>query len=441
MFNYLIAVSLYWLGLGALYFLLLRKEKFFHLNRFYLLGILLAGLLFPMLDFSSPVPPPEWAGSPILWLETVTVGMTQSSTEAETWSWTEVLWVLYASGCLIALVRLTYCFHQLIRQIQRGPLDRIGGITKVQTQGVQTPFSWFHFLFWSQDLNLAPEEQAIILAHEKAHIQQGHSYDVLLLEIIGVFFWWNPLWYALRAALREVHEFLADAAALQQTPVRQYGHILIRQSLSRPRWALVQPFHSSTLKQRITMMTKPSSSPLALLKYLLLLPVGLLLFWACENAEDEVQEVAASIQYAPAFQQVDTVVTFDPATQQESTQIVKSDVYRKVEQMPLFGTCGDKKGQELNDCSSKNLLTYVYENVTYPAEAKDAGEEGMAVVQFIVDTQGQPYGAEVIRSSESASIDAEALRIVNNLPKFQSGMIDGKPVQVQLLLPIRFVLE
>jgi TonB family protein len=217
---------------------------------------------------------------------------------------------------------------------------------------------------------------------------------------------------------------------------------LIRQTLNQPHLALVQAFHTSQLKQRIAMMTKKPSTPRALGKYLLALPLGLLLFFACEQSgAQEVQEVAETVAYSPAFQQVDTVITFNPDTGEESTQIVKSDVYEQVEQMPIFGTCGDKTGEEREQCSKMNLLMHVYENVTYPDAAQAAGEEGTAVVQFIVDAGGHPYGFKLVKSSNSTSIDAEALRAVSALPNFQPGMLEGKPVAVQLALPIKFKFD
>ena len=443
MTSYLLEAAAYWLGFYALYHFLLRKERFFDLNRFYLLITLVAGLLFPLLEWSVPVPAPEWVSAPMIWLETVTVGEQAVTAAARTWTWQDVLFWVYLLGCTVALLRLVRSIYLVVREIRAGEVIRKDGISWVRITRLHTPFSWFGYLFWSEDLQLEPAEKATIVAHERSHIRLGHSYDILMLEIIGLFFWWNPLWYAYRQALGDVHEFQADAAALRQTPIRDYGHLLIRQSLGRPQLALIQTFHTSQLKQRIAMMTKQPSRPVALLKYLLLLPVGALVFLACDDSgeKEAMAEVADVVEFNPAFQMVDTIIMFDPESGEESRSIVRSDVFEKVEEMPVFGTCGNATAEERFNCSTKNLMQFVYENVKYPEAAERAGEEGMAVVKFVVDSSGEVLSASIAKSSESASIDAEALRVAKELPAFQPGMIDGKPVNVQLALPIRFKLD
>ncbi len=443
MASYLFEVSMYWLASWALYHFLLGRERFFQLNRLYLLSTLVLALAIPLVEWSIPVVTPEWVGTPVIWLEEVTVGQVAATVESAGWTWQDVLLAAYVFGCALALGRLLWSLHLLVRQIHFGRLEERHGIRWVRTTDPHTPYSWFGYLFWSDALQLDQAEENTILAHERAHIRQGHSYDILLVEIIGLFFWWNPLWYFYRKAVRDVHEYLADAVALRQTPVREYGHLLIRQSLGQPSLALIQNFHTSQLKQRIAMMTKQPSRPGALLKYLLLLPLGALIFFACnEAAEKEVmQEVAEAVDYRPAFQMVDTVITFDASTYEETLEIVKSDVYEEVEEMPIYGTCGELTGDERKACSGHNLITRIGELVKYPDDAWDAEAEGMALIKFVVDTDGRVANAEVAKSTDFPSLDAEALRAVRALSEFQPGQVNGKAVHVQLVLPIRFKMQ
>ena len=94
------------------------------------------------------------------------------------------------------------------------------------------------------------------MEHELAHVRQKHSFDVLLLEILCIAFWWNPVVWFYKKSLREVHEFLADEAVLKTNNRKQYGQLLIKQSHFRMSIALGNHFTQSQLKNRIMMMTR-----------------------------------------------------------------------------------------------------------------------------------------------------------------------------------------
>ena len=191
------------------------------------------------------------------------------------------------------------------------------------------------------------------------------------------------------------------------------------------------------------MMTKSPSSTLALGKYLLFLPLTLMLLMACEDAEaqEEMDKVVNDLSdEAKFFERIDTVITFDPATLTEDMAIVKTKIYEKVDQMPVFGKCEGYTGRELKDCSSKNLLTFIFEHLKYPKEAIEANQEGLAVTKFVVDTQGRVTDVQLVteKTTEHAALNEAALATVRQLPDFTPGQHNGKPVSVQIVLPIKF---
>ena len=194
------------------------------------------------------------------------------------------------------------------------------------------------------------------------------------------------------------------------------------------------------------MMTKSPSSTLALGKYLLFIPLAFLVLMACEDAETQ-KEISDAIVEVPDeakfFEQIDTLVTFDPLTSKEDVAIVQTTIYETADQMPVFGACDGYEGNELMSCSNKNLLTYIYENVEYPKEASAAGLEGMALIKFIVDTQGKVTGVQLIKekTTEHLALNQAALATVNSLPDFRPGQYQGKAVNVQMVIPIKFKLD
>ena len=108
----------------------------------------------------------------------------------------------------------------------------------------------------------------------------------------------------------------------------------------------------------------------------------------------------------------------------------KSDrkIYKSCEQMPNFpgGVTG--------------LISYLSENVQYPPEAAKNKIEGRVILQFVVEKTGEVGEIKVVRSV-SEELDAEAVRVVKSLPKFEPGRQDGEAVAVWYTLPVMFKLQ
>ncbi len=85
------------------------------------------------------------------------------------------------------------------------------------------------------------------------------------------------------------------------------------------------------------------------------------------------------------------------------------------------------------------LMQFLYENIRYPEAAQTAGKEGRVVVQFVVEADGTVSSAKVVRSI-SEDLDAEALRVVNAMPRWTPGKHKGKAVRVKYTLPVSFRL-
>jgi periplasmic protein TonB len=106
----------------------------------------------------------------------------------------------------------------------------------------------------------------------------------------------------------------------------------------------------------------------------------------------------------------------------------KEEVFTRVEQMPQFGS------------GERELLEYLQKNIKYPAIARENGIQGTVVVQFVVDKDGSITIPEVVRGI-GGGCDEEALRVVREMPKWQPGKQQGRPVKVKFTLPVRFRLE
>ena len=88
----------------------------------------------------------------------------------------------------------------------------------------------------------------------------------------------------------------------------------------------------------------------------------------------------------------------------------------------------------------KKLFQFINDHIKYPAIARENGVEGNVTVQFVVSSSGKISGIKVLRDI-GAGCGAEAVRVVKKMPKWLPGKQNGKPVSVQMTLPVRFVLQ
>lgn len=450
--NYFLKVAICWLVFYLLYRLLLEKTTFFRLNRIYLLITLLLGLALPLLRISleasaSPEQTSNWLPEVVIrangivnqpfTLPTVTINAANSSSGWNVWFW------LYWSGVGFCLLRFITGLIQLRLVYQRGTKQVEGNYTVVYSPEVKAPFSFMHYLFWPQALKDDELEKACMLRHEETHIQQYHSLDVLLSELIKAMCWFNPLAYRYSQAIRDVHEYLADAAVLKTANRKQYGHLLIRQSLSGPSIALVNHFSTSQLKKRIHMMMRKKSQGRAQLRYALALPalIGLGFLFAQLRLEAQAPTTQNSTLPPPPLTMapgaIDKNANNQAAQSSMPTELVRQaikdsipsgEIFKVVENMPEFPGGKDE------------LLKFLAKNIVYPTAAQKDNIEGMVVVQFIVGKDGSILSPHIVLGV-GGGINEEAMRVISMMPNWKPGLQRGQNVNVQFNLPIRFRLD
>ena len=125
----------------------------------------------------------------------------------------------------------------------------------------------------------------------------------------------------------------------------------------------------------------------------------------------------------------------------EEEEVVEEDIpFMIVEDMPGFGPCKSKTGQERDQCTQLEIIKYVSSNTKYPPIAKDAGIQGTVFVYFVVGKDGKVRDGRVLWPVDPR-LDEEALRVVSSLPDFEPGRQQGKPVSVQYTIPVKFIIR
>ncbi len=253
----------------GVYALFLRNETHFQLTRGYLLASLALSFLIP----AFPVPSPFRT---IL----VDVGRPLVATSLPTpkgIGLPGVLAAVYAAGVLVFLVRLGVHLARLAIVVRKNGVRRVDGLRVVPVGAEFSPFSFLGLVF-IDDRGLEPGEMRRIMAHERVHIRQLHSLDLLLMELAVIVLWFNPLVWPFKKSIQETHEYLADAgAAAQGFGGSGYRRLVFEQHVGARLFGVGNSFKQSQIIRRITMMSRNPSAGGSRWKCLLAVPAALAL--------------------------------------------------------------------------------------------------------------------------------------------------------------------
>lgn len=270
------------------YMLMLRRESFFRFNRMVLLCILLLSLVLPLcnvpwmsLDRQPVVQAAQLQmlelGIPVHVLPEVQVLAEKQEEGFFTFSLFHLFTFIYIIGMVVLLSMRLWQIARLQFGLKRGVLWHSDeqGVRIYCHSGDVAPFSWMRNIVINEK-DYAEAGREIVL-HEIGHIQGRHSWDVVLLTLVQMLQWWNPLCYVLGISLRDVHEYEADNFVLQQgVSARGYQLLLIRKAVGSGSYAFANSFNHSLTKKRITMMKRIKSNPWMKSKALYVIPVAAL---------------------------------------------------------------------------------------------------------------------------------------------------------------------
>ena len=172
----------------------------------------------------------------------------------------EALQLVYFIGLLASLSFFLVQLLRLWRETRRGVhlKDELGN-TVVILGGDFAPYSFLHYIYIS-----ASDYEHLrrpILTHEQAHIRMGHTYDLLLFEVVKAFQWFNPFVYLLGRDLKAVHEYEADNAVLNfGIDAKTYQLLLVTKAVGGRLQTVCNNLSHHSLKKRIKMMHTHNSS-------------------------------------------------------------------------------------------------------------------------------------------------------------------------------------
>ena len=458
-FVYILKSSVCLVVFYLFYRLLLSRETFHRFNRVALLSILLLSCLLPLVEVTVEEQTEVHQTMMTLeqWLMLADMMNTADTTDLQaeevTVTWIQVALLVYLAGILLFALRNGYSLLKLGGLLKSGRKENLskyidGGekVTLIVHDRDIAPFSWMKCIVISEkDLD---ENGREILIHELAHIQNRHSWDLLVADICIFFQWFNPASWLLKQELQNIHEYEADETVIEKgVDAKQYQLLLIKKAVGTRLYSMANSFNHSKLKKRITMMLKEKSNPWAKLKYLYILPVAAIAVTAF--ARPEISETAEEISVVKVNDLTAIVEAKAIKSTEESVQIstVSQDTV-KVNYVPtevsrkLQGTAVFEVVEEMPEFPGgvDAMMEYLQKELRYPESAKEKGIQGRVTVQFIIDKEGNVTNSKVTRSVDK-DMDAEAIRLVKAMPKWKPGMQKGKAVAVKYTVPVVFRLE
>lgn len=453
MFDYLILISLMsalTLALGiAVYKLLLARKLSPAVSR----GILVAMMVLSLtiVPLSRLVPEDHVPPTPVTLAEApevLTVEMAPAKAQAPSRKLPPVStiagWILI-SGSVLVLLRWLWASAFIMAMMRRGEKVHVGDCNLVLLSDTRiAPFSFLcRIVMTREDFERNGE---MIMAHERAHIRNGHWADLLLAHIVLCLQWYNPAAWILLSELRAVHEYQADAEVLHSGFNRQeYQILLMEKATGMSLQSMANSLNHSKLKYRIAMMNFKKNSRWAVLRMAALLPVVLTAFAitripavAAVMDRTSAQTPDAGEVVADAKQSIDMAVSHvsdvsgseSKATEEVSTVPAESKVEATTatEVLPEFpGGIGA-------------MMRYLATNVKYPENAYQSNIQGRVVVQFVVKADGKVSDIQVVRPVDPL-LDAEAVRVVSSMPKWTPGTSNGTPVDCAYAIPVTFKLQ
>ncbi|MGB3469050.1 MAG: carboxypeptidase-like regulatory domain-containing protein [Cyclobacteriaceae bacterium] len=284
MMNYLIEASICLLSFYLLYFLFLRNNKFFNWQRAFLLAGLIGSVLIPLVDVGTYEPAAMQV--PVVNEALTYLKMPRNTALPEkAFDWSSMLLYIYMAGVCVFTVRLMIVIGKLVSMINKSKAEKSGRFTLLYTNKPVFAASFFNYIFIENSIVNGDESYRYMLLHEKKHALDYHFLDIILIELFKIMFWFNPVIYRIGESLRSVHEFICDEEVVKHITTRKYEKLLIKSFFTQVGVPLLSQFNETSIKNRLIMMNKQKSTWLKKLKFLAIVPLMLLLIYACNNEE------------------------------------------------------------------------------------------------------------------------------------------------------------
>ncbi|WP_375191120.1 M56 family metallopeptidase [Chryseobacterium sp.] len=421
-------------------------------NRFYLLFSLVFSCTVPFISIQSE------AQKPVNRLQK-TIEATQQvmdiTPKQESFNWMNLIWILYGIVTLIFLIR-TIISYLKIKNL-KGEKMLYQNQNILITENPVSPFSFWNTIYLGKNYVIDNKIDSRIFLHEKSHLEQRHSIDIIIVEIIKAFTWFNPSVYFYKKAIITNHEFLADESVLKNNfAIKDYQNLILEEIISSQNYNLTHTFNFKNTKKRFIMMNTKKSK-LADLKKVISIPVLLIAFGLfvqktyatpmekmIEKTQETISEPVKK-QIAESNEPITDVVKNESLKPESGITEQLSE--NMIDEGVIQDTIRPKEGKNMATKDEATLLPQypggINEMRNKMAKAFDASKMNLGKetyrteINYTVLEDGNI--ADVKASGNNESFNAEA---VNSFRKANENIVwkpaekEGKPVRYSMRIPL-----
>lgn len=434
----------------SIYYFLLSREKSFKFNRFYLLGTLLLSYLIPFIKI------PVEGQKRVVVGELVEVAnfnqaaaninptaLTQSSS-------VDYLLIFYAIITLILVLKFVFNLYSILRI--KGNLVVFKGIRLLKAHQKIPPFSFLNTMYLNKDDFKSLDDK--IWIHEKCHIQQKHSIDILLIELFICFSWFNPMLFLFRKKVKANHEFLADEEVLKQFPkqISGYQHLILNESMSFKDLHLTHQFYN-TIKNRFNMMNSTKKQKTWKLYLSISAVVGLVfvgsekVYAAINSPTNETKQAMIQASQTSIISNSNNIVS-EPIVEQISKNS-KVETIDNQQPVSIQDTIKPQKNQSDNeifdkvDELAKPILEDGFNGIRrkfqkeFNSEKLEGVEMLKTTVFFVIEKDGSVSDVKAEGNNQLFNDEAvKALLLANEGVKWRPGKLKNSDVRSRFKFPI-----
>lgn len=381
----------------AVYKLWLENEKMFRFNRAYLLGSLIFSFIVPLQLFSFKS---LFENKLItIQLEGIMIKASNAVLDKNNIDQTIsfVLIGIYVAVTLLLVCRFILNLYSFHKKSKRNEIQLINGEKVILIQEAILPHSFWKSIFINKNEFKNGKIPLELLAHEKAHLQQKHTLDILFIEVLQIVFWFNPLLLFYKKAIKLNHEFLADEAVNNQfDSVKSYQKLLLDFASQKTTIALASNINYLITKKRLLMMTKKESPIKMVFKIIAVTAVYILSLF------------------------IFSVESIAQTNDAEKNILTNNNAIATTPEFPG---------------GIEQFYMFVGQRFKIPAEASKNKLEGNLLMEFMVEKDGSLSEIKVLKDL-GYGLGDEAIRVLKLSPKWNPASENGQPVRVKYSLPI-----
>lgn len=472
-------------ALLLIYQVFLEKEKMHRFNRFYLLAALIFSLAVPFISFRNPAP--AVVGTASIVLEELVIGNSLSSTQQLSYfDYSFILWGIYGLISLVLLIRFARNILFFIKKVGHSETLNYQDATLVLIPEKVLPHTFLNYIFINRDEYRNRTIENELYTHELAHIKQRHTLDIIIIELLKIAFWFNPILPYYKKAIQLNHEFLADENVINtHHNVAPYQNLLLKKASGAQGFALASNLNFSITKKRLLMMTKTTSYTKAIFLKTAIVPTfaGLTLLLCAQSGAQQTPELKLSAEQEATLEKFritpeeetklkksnPEMFSSDPAVSMKDTDFTFVDKEGKETKKQGYAKLNEEEKQKvaLSPVQTAGELTFyeqpesIQEPVLplsgltkqpeYPGGIKafyndvnknfnspkvDKDMNARIYVSFVVEKDGSMGDIKLLRDP-GYGMGAEAVRALKAIStKWVPGEMEGKKVRTSYALPI-----